>query len=153
MTAPPQRRSFSFSLRTSFVLLTILGAVLAWAGYQLKWIRDRHAALVELPKYGNYARNDGQTITADGLGFGSVKPSILVTTSRAPWSLRPFLESGIAMITIAETADAAADDRAVQQLSRLFPEADVQKQPNPAASSAQPFHYEEDIKTGTVRRW
>jgi hypothetical protein len=94
-----------------------------------RWLR--------LPKYGNYARNDGQTIICDGLGFGSVKPSILTHTSRSPWSLRPFLESGIAMITIAETADAAADDpRGCKELSRLFPRPTSQKQPNPAGNAA-----------------
>jgi len=35
------RRWFRFSLRTLFVVLTILGV---WLGVQVKWIKDRHAA-------------------------------------------------------------------------------------------------------------
>jgi hypothetical protein len=53
MTAPPRRR-FYFSLRTLFVLMTILGLFLGWVGAQLKWIHDRTK------------RYDGSSITAHG---------------------------------------------------------------------------------------
>ena len=42
MIAIPKRRWFRFSLRTLFVLVTIIGA---WLGYQLNWIRQRHEFL------------------------------------------------------------------------------------------------------------
>lgn len=41
MTAP-RRRCFRFSLRTLFVVVTVFGC---WLGYQLNWIRQRHAYL------------------------------------------------------------------------------------------------------------
>ena len=41
MTAP-ERRCFRFSLRTMFVVVTVMGG---WLGYCLNWIRERHAAL------------------------------------------------------------------------------------------------------------
>ena len=33
-----------FSLRTLFVLVTIIALPLGWVDYQLKWIRQRHEA-------------------------------------------------------------------------------------------------------------
>ena len=41
MTAP-KRRWFRFSLRTLFVLVTVVGC---WLGYSINWIKQRHAFL------------------------------------------------------------------------------------------------------------
>ena len=135
-----------------FVLVTILGAFLAWIGYQVKWIRDRHEALKRLSQNGFWAANDGRTITIDGLDFGHVSANTLGHAIKSPWSLRPFFERGVSVITIVETSDQNADNAAVQELSRLFPEAEVQKLPNTAGKAAKPVHYEEDAQTGVVRR-
>ena len=41
-----RRRWFRFSLRTLFVVLTVLCFVLGgWVAYQLNWISQRHAAI------------------------------------------------------------------------------------------------------------
>ena len=45
--AKPKRRWFSFSLRTLFVVVTIIGVGAGWVAYQLNWIRERHR-LIEL---------------------------------------------------------------------------------------------------------
>jgi hypothetical protein len=39
--AKPTRRWFRFSLRTLFVLMTIVGFLAGWVAYQLNWIRQR----------------------------------------------------------------------------------------------------------------
>jgi hypothetical protein len=54
MTPNPKRRwfRFAFSLRTLFVVVTV---ICCWLGYELNWIRQRHEALakcgftIELP--------------------------------------------------------------------------------------------------------
>jgi hypothetical protein len=40
--AKPKRRWLRFSLRTLFVLVTIIGVGAGWVTYQLNWIRERH---------------------------------------------------------------------------------------------------------------
>ena len=42
MTHAPNRRWFQWSLRTLFVVVTVFGC---WLGYEMNWIRQRHAAL------------------------------------------------------------------------------------------------------------
>jgi len=44
--ASPRRRWFRYSLRTFFVLLTML---CVWLGVQVKWISDRHEAVRDDP--------------------------------------------------------------------------------------------------------
>jgi hypothetical protein len=45
MTDKPQRHWYQFSLRTMFVLTLVVSIPLAWVGYSLNWIRQRHEAL------------------------------------------------------------------------------------------------------------
>jgi hypothetical protein len=42
---PIRRRWYQFSLRTMFVAVTLVAIPLAWVGYSLSWIRQRHEAL------------------------------------------------------------------------------------------------------------
>lgn len=44
---PPRRRWFRYSLRTMFVVVTVLAMILSWVAYSLNWIRQRHALLSE----------------------------------------------------------------------------------------------------------
>ena len=44
MNATHSRRWYRFSLRTAFILLTLVCLVVAWAAYQLNWIRERQEA-------------------------------------------------------------------------------------------------------------
>jgi hypothetical protein len=69
-TAKPKRRGFQFSLRTLFIVLTLVGI---WLGYHVNWIRQRHRFYQEL------------WWKDDNLGFFDPKPF--------PWSLRLLGES------------------------------------------------------------
>ena len=46
----PKRRWFRFSLRTLFVLVTIIGVGAGWVAHQLNWIRQRHEFLNRHPQ-------------------------------------------------------------------------------------------------------
>ena len=96
----PHRRWFRFSLRTLFVLMTVLGAGLGWLGVQLKWIRDRHQALEKWD-------NDQHVVNA-------YEP---LSDVEAPWSLRLFGEFGVDGITV--------EQNQVSEYQKLFPEAEV----------------------------
>ena len=71
----PKRHWFRFSLRTLFVLVTIIGVAAGWVAYQLNWIRQRHEFLGRPPN-GIYANDN----------------------SELPWSLKLFGEK--AMYTV-----------------------------------------------------
>ncbi len=47
MPPAPKRRWFRFSLRTMFVVVTVLAVLLGWIVYQFNWIRQRHELLAE----------------------------------------------------------------------------------------------------------
>jgi hypothetical protein len=42
MTLAPKRR-WSYSLRTLFAVVTVLGVALGWGAYSLNWIEQRHS--------------------------------------------------------------------------------------------------------------
>lgn len=46
-----RRRWFQFSLQTMFVLVMLVSIPLAWVGYSLSWIRQRHEALTSRRVY------------------------------------------------------------------------------------------------------
>ena len=50
MTAP--KRRWSYSLRTLFVVVTVVGMILAWGAYELNLIRDRLAMAKEIESFG-----------------------------------------------------------------------------------------------------
>lgn len=106
MTTPatPRRRWFSFSLRTLFVLVTVLGVFLTWLGVQLKWIQDRKEALKWLA--------DGHGMFHEG--FEDRMPI-------APLSVRIFGEPAIGYILLPEE-NASHGPR----IKLLFPEAQVE---------------------------
>lgn len=41
----PRRCCSRFSLRTLFLVVTIVGTLVGWFGMQLKWVHDRREAL------------------------------------------------------------------------------------------------------------
>lgn len=104
MTAP-KRRWPRFSLRTLFVAVTVFGC---WLGYELNWIRQRHAALVKW--------DDSE---------------FLVPPPTAPGLLRLFGEPGYGYISISfEWHDGALsgtlteqEEAEIKMARRLFPEA------------------------------
>ena len=82
-----------FSLRTLFVLVTIIGVGAGWVACQLKWIRNRHA-FVE----------------------AHLMESIWFNAGTAPWQLRLFGECGYGIPVF------FVDQRYLQQAENLFPE-------------------------------
>jgi hypothetical protein len=87
-------RWLRFSLRMMFVVLTVFGAALGWAVYQVNWIRQRHAFL-ERENIVTY-------------------PPVQVERP-LPWSLRLFGESQQFLI--------GAPPEELDRARKLFPEA------------------------------
>jgi len=102
---PPRRRWFRFSLRTLFVLVTLMGTFLGWLGVQLKWMRDREATF-----------NHGSSF----VGFEG---------NLAPWSIRllgapGFRDIYLLVDDVEHLTDAERANR--KRAASLFPEAEVQ---------------------------
>jgi len=105
----PDRRRFRFSLRTLFVLVTVLGSSLGWLGMQLRWIRERH---------------DGSRWSTRNIA----RPVLLLQDADAPWSLRLFGESGFkaAYVIVQDERNPTSDDeRLRRQVESVCPEAKV----------------------------
>jgi hypothetical protein len=100
-------RRFRFSLRTLFVVVTVLGL---WLFPQLKWILDRHSALGWIGTQAVYWHD---MPVSQRTFFGTP----------APWQIRILGEAGVEQISVV----VEKDDVVVKQreLERLFPEADV----------------------------
>lgn len=97
-----------FSLRTMFVAVMVISIPLAWAGFQLDWIRQRRAvihsgAIVCYPwsPLSPYSQNRGKV--AD-----------------APYGMRIFGEQGQGFIFLLDR-----DKVSEQHLKKLFPEAEI----------------------------
>jgi hypothetical protein len=54
---PNRRRWFRFSLRTLFVLFTLLSIPFCWIGYQLNWIRERQEFRLAHPNNEEYMQD------------------------------------------------------------------------------------------------
>jgi len=116
VTAVKPRRRFIFSLRTVLLAVAVAAIPLAWVSWQLKWIRDRHAALESLSSFGTYE--------VVPYWVPAPKPS---TYRPAPPALQLFGEQGIANIFVWRD-DPESNERAAT-LERLFPEALVRQTP------------------------
>src|SRR6266702_5950070 len=103
MTTAHKRRWFQFSLRTLFIVMTLFGC---WLGYQLSWIRQRHALLSPQQVY----------------GCGTV--TVYQGGTSAPWSIRVFGEPGYGEL-IVEVDDCSDADDTKRRVEMLFPEAKV----------------------------
>ena len=95
MDKPQPRRWFRFSLRTLFVLVTV---VCVWLGYQLNWIRQRRDVL-----------GSGEVLVFDEVDRESRPPSLL-------WL---FGEHGYSMMACSHNV---TDEEAIK---RLFPESEI----------------------------
>jgi hypothetical protein len=100
MTATPRRRWFAFSIRTLFVLVTVLGC---WFGYSMNWIHQRRER----------ARDDDAFVE-----ISNSTPPI-----PAPFVLRLLGEEGVWRVSI--PGDAPDDD--LERTKTLFPEANVNR--------------------------
>lgn len=111
MPTPPRRHWYQFSLRTFFVLVTVVcGGFGWWVQRTREWIRQRQEWLTTQhynPEFGTA----GIKLTAVPL-----QPPAIPTPPGGLWF---FGEKGVAQIVVATTID----DQ--QEAERLFPEAEV----------------------------
>ena len=103
-----KRRWFQFSIRTMFVLVTVLTVLGYWLGYQLNWIHERHNARV-----------------GTGIGKAAIRQpdgstKWIVLTPDAPWPLGWFGEKGVKFLMLPKSTPREEVDR----ILALFPEAD-----------------------------
>ncbi len=128
MALAPKRRWLRFSLRTLFLVLTVVGC---WLGYELNWIRLRHAALAT--------------------GIVETEPFPRFFTSQAtaaPGHLWLFGETGYPdlWIQLSEDDPTQAEEELVAALQELFPEsaieyywAEVEPPPKPHRPPRHPW--------------
>jgi len=95
------RRWISYSLRTVFVLLTLVGIAIGWLSIQVKWVKDRRAAI---HSYSFVRGHDGPA------------------TAKLPWQLQLCGEVPVVRLY-------AYSDEDFAKAKRLFPEAEVKKAP------------------------
>jgi hypothetical protein len=93
---PRPERWPQFTLRTFFVLFTLLCVFLGWLGVQVKWIRNRREALEQV-------------------SWMVGRPSC---PARAPWGMRILGEPGVARIWVG-----IENVERMHELQLLFPEA------------------------------
>ena len=103
MSTPQPRRWFSFSLRTLFVVVTVVGGALGWLGWNLRIVRARQEMLNLVDEHGQF--------------------SLLVIfdtdLKKIPWIRRRMGDQSVSVI-------ATRDSNPIQRhrLKKLFPEAD-----------------------------
>jgi hypothetical protein len=120
MTPAPKRRWFRFSLRTLFVVVTVLGC---WLGYELNWVRERRLFIADEIS----ARQRHPTsYTWDAIVMNVRK----TPTPKAPGRLWAFGEAGhpnICVLIEAESVEHLTnrDQDRVQKARKLFPEASI----------------------------
>jgi hypothetical protein len=112
---PAPKRWFRFSLRTLFVVVTVIAC---WLGYEFNWIRERHA----------FVAQQRTLVEAWSLYTESVwHPN----DCAAPGLLQLFGEEGHSMLLIwVDSRDVddfpAADANRIRRARQLFPEARIQ---------------------------
>jgi hypothetical protein len=120
MTTAPKRRWFRFSLRTLFLGVTLFGC---WFGYELYWIRQRHAFIAAEDSVRERIPAEGLTVAVTYSGAPGKQPL-------APSMLWAFGENGFATVFVLADADTVQEltdndrDR-VRQARRLFSEATI----------------------------
>ncbi len=117
-----KRRWLRFSLKSLFILIAILGVVLGWVTYELKWIRDRHAFLDEQETAKLTEVNSNWNLAAT-----------LIIYTDAPGWLWLFGEYGQASLEVRATPSLTLPE-AADRARHLFPEAEIttfQAGPNP----------------------
>jgi hypothetical protein len=111
---PPKRRWFRYSLRTLFVVVTVIGC---WLGYELNWIRERRAFI---------ASEVSTRIDEDWWNC-----SVTDGGRSAPGLLALFGEEGFSALSVLAESQSvelltANDRQRLQEARHLFPEATIQ---------------------------
>ena len=101
---------FRYTLRTLFVLLTLLGIALGWLAVQVKWKHDRREARKSIRSFSSSRLRD--------FGFD------LTRETRSPLGLRLLGEKPVTLIVVPPQSKYS-----IAELERLFPEAQVANKP------------------------
>jgi hypothetical protein len=133
----PRRRWFRYSLRTMFVVVTILSVPLGFVAYQLNWIQNRNREL-QLDKYWPTDGPEGEHPSNVSYAFAYLDYFTLTPGTQrpaAPELLGMFGERGYAEVDIAfnvgdmkngkERQLTLEELKEVERVKRLFPEAEV----------------------------
>jgi len=107
---PAHWPTWRFSLRTLFLLVTLLGIFLGWLGAQAKWIRDRHEAFT------HHFPNQISSWTSDN------------PDPQAPWRIGVLGEPGVSLLWL----DPSLEPSERERLQELFPEALVEVKTEPS---------------------
>jgi len=120
---PFRRRWFRFSLRTLFLLVTVFGV---WLGVQVKWIQDRHEAQQWIESRGGVFVTEGGHFRVDLLDGSAEGSGIRIFNHpKAPWSIRLIGADTVYWMVVPGNGDDQLMDIKMQELRKLFPEADV----------------------------
>lgn len=109
MTTP--RRRWSFSLRTFFVVMTL---VACWLGYRLNWIRERHEML---------SAPEEPLMMVSGPNFDWFDGPI--PDRPTPFALWLFGETTFRALLVEPCADAIETENRLRRARSLFPEAEI----------------------------
>ena len=110
MNEKPRRRcSFAFRLRTLFVVVAVASIPMAWVGYSLNWIKQRHVAM----------KNQEALLIVLGSPFEPPTRRDWFAPTAAPDALWLFGEKGVAVYFWVPGAPG------IDECRRLFPEAEV----------------------------
>lgn len=117
MTAPPQRRSFRFGLRTMFVVVTVACVTLGWLVWQIQIVRERKAVLAELKRLD--ADLDFQTLeTCEAIRRPLYRPE-LSEYIRVPRVRRMLGDESFESISL----PLKLDQQGIERAEKAFPEA------------------------------
>jgi hypothetical protein len=146
MVAAPKRRWLRFSLRTLFVMVTMLCCVVAWLFYAVRWIRERHDALAHL-HIGSYAGSAGAVCNNVPIDVDQITSA--ARDAKPPWSIRLLGEAGVGTIAVYGPQHALI----AENLRRLFPEASVRSQDAPPQTAAERMLDARMRAEATLRWW
>ena len=85
MTPAPKRR-WTFTLRTLFVVVTVFGI---WLGYEMNWIRERHAFLTRRAEFRDFLVKKLATFDSEEVVIGN-RIAVGQSTTNANWQLWVF---------------------------------------------------------------
>jgi hypothetical protein len=117
-------------MRTLLIAVTIACATLGWIGVQFKWKQDREAALRWL-----WPIQARQFASARASALPQINGHYLSRVdSPVAWSLHALGVLGVERIDVRESSLSAAEGFSLDELRRLFPEAEVTLAPPPPSN-------------------
>ena len=126
MSESPKRRWLRFSLRTLFVVVTVLAAFSGWVVYHLNWIRERHQLLAR------HNATSAEQYVNRRARFGDPEPKPFLTIAPSSpsigFGLRLFGETDVSHVRVF-ILDGGPEGDEIERAARLFPEATIKVYP------------------------